>query len=146
MVLDLKSKRKFESIPRNVGGMRDFNRVAIDGVDPEIIEKAQSNFEGKAATALKKLEETSDFSGETKDVILELIGMLAIKSPERREHLAKPLAQIANLIMAMTFESEERWESQIYQIKQNTGNNVSDGATFDKMKDLKIYKFHHKNE
>ena len=136
MVLDLKSKRKFGSIPRNVGGMRDFNRVAIDGVDPEIIEKAQSNFEGKAATALKKLEETSDFSGETKDVILELIGMLAIKSPERREHLAKPLAQIANLIMAMTFESEERWESQIYQIKQNTGNNVSDGATFDKMKDL----------
>jgi len=55
--------------------MRDFNRVAIDGVDPEIVEKTQSAFEGKAATALKTLEETSDFSGETKNVILELIGI-----------------------------------------------------------------------
>lgn len=136
MVLDLKSKKKFESIPRNVGGMRDFNRVEIDGVDPEIIEKTQSDFEGKAATALKKLEETSDFSGETKDVILELIGMLAIKSPEMREHLAKPLVQIANHIMAMTFESKERWESQASQIKQDTGKNISDGTTFEEMKGL----------
>lgn len=136
LVLDLKSNNKFETIPRNVGGMRDFNRVEINGIDPEIIEKTQSDFESKAATALKKLEETSDFSGETKDVILELIGMLAIKSPEMREHLAKPQAQIANYIMAMTFESKERWESQVAQIKQDTGEDVSRGKTFDEMKAL----------
>lgn len=136
LVMDLKNNKKFESTPRNVGGMRDFNRVEINGIDPEIIEKAQSDFESKAATALKNLEETSDFSGETKDVILELIGMLAIKSPEMREHLAKPQAQIANLIMAMTFESKERWESQIAQIKQSTGENISRGTTFDEMKAL----------
>jgi hypothetical protein len=136
VVLDLKNKKKFEAIPRNVGGMRDFNRVEIDGLDPEIIEKTQSDFEGKAATALKKLEETSDFSGETKDVILELIGMLAIKSPEMREHLAKPQIQVANHIMAITFESKERWESQIAQIKQDTGEDISDGTTFEEMKGL----------
>ncbi|PTT24254.1 hypothetical protein DBR18_27960 [Pseudomonas sp. HMWF021] len=136
LVLDLKSNKKFESTPRNVGGMRDFNRVEINGIDPEIIEKTQSDFESKAATALKKLEETSDFSGETKDVILELIGMLAIKSPEMREHLAKPQAQIANHIMAMTFESKERWESQIAQIKQDTGEDISGGTTFEEMKAL----------
>lgn len=135
-VLDLKNKKKFETIPRNVGGMRDFNRVDIDGVDPEIIEKIQSDFEGNAATALRKLEETSDFSGETKDVILELIGMLAIKSPERREHFAQPQIQIANHTMAMIFESKERWESHVAQIKQNTGEDISDGTTFEKMKDL----------
>lgn len=136
LVLDLKSSKRFESTPRNVGGMRDFNRVEINGVDPEIIEKTQSDFEGKAATALRKLEETSDFSGETKDVILELIGMLAIKSPEMREHLAKPQVQIANHIMAMTFESKERWESQVAQIKQDTGKDISGGTTFEEMKGL----------
>ncbi|EEW07303.1 hypothetical protein VMB_14700 [Vibrio mimicus VM603] len=135
-VLDLKNKKKFETTPRNVGGMRDFNRVEIEGVDPEIVEKTQSDFEGKAATALKRLEETSDFSGETKDVILELIGMLAIKSPEMREHLAKPQIQIANHIMAMTFESKERWESQVAQIKQDTGEDIADGITFEEMKDM----------
>ena len=136
VVLDLKSNKQFEAIPRNVGGIRDFNRVEIDGVDPEIIEKTQSDFEGKAATALKNLEDISDFSGETKSVILELIGMLAIKSPEMRKHLAKPHIQIANQIMAMTFESKERWKSQIAQMKKDTGEDASGGKTFEEMKDL----------
>lgn len=136
LVFDLKSNKRFESTPRNVGGMRDFNRVEINGVDPEIIEKTQSEFESKAAMALKKLEETSDFSGETKDVILELIGMLAIKSPEMREHLAKPQAHIVNQIMAMTFESKERWNSQLAQIKKDTGEDISQGTNYEEMKAL----------
>lgn len=136
VVLDLKNKKKFEAIPRNVGGMRDFNHVEIDGVDPEIIEKAQSDFEGKVATALKKLEANSDFFGETKGVILELIGMLAIKSPEMRDHLAKPQIQIANQILAMTLESKDRWESQISQIKRDEGGVISVGTSYEKMKDL----------
>ncbi|MEJ5279813.1 DUF4238 domain-containing protein [Pseudomonas sp. MYb541] len=135
-VLDLKNKSKFETIPRNVGGMRDFNRVEIDGVDPEIIEKTQSNFEGEVASALKKLGESSDFSGKTKCTILELIGMLAIKSPEMRRHLSGPQVQIAHLMMAMTLESKERWESQVAQIKKSTGKDVSSGATFEEMKKL----------
>jgi len=135
-VLDLNNKKKFETIPRNVGGMRDFNRVDIDGLDPEIVEKTQSDFEGKAATALKNVEETSDFTGETKDIILELIAMLAIKSPEMRDHLAKPQVQIAKSIMAMTYESKERWESQINKIKEDTGEDISDGKTFEEMKKL----------
>lgn len=135
-VLDLKNKKTFVTVPRNVGGMRDFNRVEIDGVDPEIVEKKQSEFEGKAATALKKLEETLDFSGDTKDLILELIGMLAIKSPERREHLAKPQIEIAKMIMAMTLESKERWEDQIEQIKEESGEDISNGTTYEEMKDL----------
>ncbi|QLG95478.1 DUF4238 domain-containing protein [Pseudomonas yamanorum] len=135
-VLDLKNNSKFETVPRNVGGMRDFNRVEIDGVDPEIIEKTQSAFEAEVATALKKLGESFDFSGKTKYTILELIGMLAIKSPEMRKHLSGPQVQIANMMMAMTLESKERWESQVDQIKKSTGKDVSSGATFEEMKDL----------
>jgi hypothetical protein len=58
-VIDLKELKKFETIPRNVGGMRDFNRVEIDGIDPEIIEKQQSEFESKVAHALKNIAETN---------------------------------------------------------------------------------------
>ena len=110
-VIDLKGKKEFETTPRNVGGMRDFNRVEIEGIDPEVVEKAQSDFEGKVATAIKKVGETFQFSGENKSLILDLIGMLAIKSPEMREHLAKPQIDIAKKILAMGLESKERWES-----------------------------------
>lgn len=68
IVFDLREKKSFETIPRNVGGMRDFNRVNVEGVDQNHIEKALADFEGKAATALKKLEETSDFVGEVRDI------------------------------------------------------------------------------
>jgi hypothetical protein len=135
-VIDLKERKKFETIPRNVGGMRDFNRVEIEGVDPEVIEKQQSQFEGKAARALKDLVDTLDFTGETKDLILELIGMLAIKSPEMREHLSKPLIQIAKMTMAMTLETKERWESQIEQIKADTGEDISNGNSYEEMKEF----------
>lgn len=135
-VIDLKGKKKFETIPRNVGGMRDFNRVEIEGVDPEIIEKNQSVFEGKVATALKKLEETHDFSGETKNLILELIGMLAIKSPEMRENLSKPLIQLAKMTTAMTMQTKERWQSQVDQAKADTGEDISNGKTYEEMKEF----------
>jgi thymidine phosphorylase len=77
-----------------------------------------------------------DFSGETKDLILELIGMLAIKSPEMREHLSKPLIQIAKMTMAMTMETKERWESQIAQVKADTGEDISNGKTYEEMKEF----------
>lgn len=135
-VIDLKNKKEFETIPRNVGGIRDFNRVEIKGVDPEIVEKKQSEFEGKAATALKKLGETLDFSGENKDLILELIGMLAIKSPEMREHLSKPQIDIAKHMMSMSLETKERWESQVKQMKDDTGEDISEGVTYEEMKEF----------
>lgn len=135
-VIDLKEKKKFETIPRNVGGMRDFNRIEIEGIDPEIIEKTQAEFEGKAATALKRLEETFDFSGETKNFIIELIAMLAIKSPERRKHLSQPLIEIAKVMMAMNLATKERWESQIEQIKADTGEDISNGKTYEEMKEF----------
>ncbi len=46
-VIDLKEKKRFEIIPRNVGGMRDFNRVEIEGVDPEVVEKNNQNSKAK---------------------------------------------------------------------------------------------------
>ncbi len=73
--IDLREKKHFETIPRNVGGMRDFNRIDVDGVDQNILENSLAEFEGAAASALRKLEETAVFEGETKDLILNLIAI-----------------------------------------------------------------------
>jgi hypothetical protein len=135
-VIDLKEKKKFETIPRNVGGMRDFNRVEIEGVDPEIIEKSQSKFEGKASTALTNLDNTLDFSGETKNVILELIGMLAIKSPEMRKNLAKPKIETAKMMLAMSLQNEEIWDRHYEQFKADTGNDFSTGSSYEEIKEF----------
>lgn len=118
-VFDLKEKKFFETIPRNVGGIRDFNRVDIEGIDQNHVEQSLADFEGKAATALKKLEDTKDFSGEVKNLILNLIALIAVRSPERREHMRTFEAQIAEQMMSLTLASKERWASQISQLKED---------------------------
>lgn len=115
-VIDVKGKKSFETTPRNVGGVRDFNRVEIEGVDPNHLESELSKFEGIAATALKRLKDTLDFSGETKDIILNLIALIAVRSPERREHMRQFEAQIAERIMGMTLDSKEMWEGQVNKL------------------------------
>jgi len=38
-VIDAVTRKKFESNPRNVGGVRDFNRIEADGVEPDVLER-----------------------------------------------------------------------------------------------------------
>lgn len=118
-VFDLKEKKFFETAPRNVGGIRDFNRVDIEGVDQNHVEQSLADFEGKAASALKKLEDTKNFSGEVKNLILNLIALIAVRSPERREHMRKFEAEVVEQMMGLTLASKERWEAQILQLKEN---------------------------
>ena len=116
-VIDFREKKTFETIPRNVGGIRDFNRIDVEGVDPNMLERQISEFESDAARALKNLNETRDFSGNIKEIILNLIALIAIRSPERREHLRSFHADIAERMTSLSFESKERWESRVKQIK-----------------------------
>ncbi len=133
-VIDAKGKKSFETTPRNVGGVRDFNRVEIEGVDPNYLESELSKFEGQAATALKKLRETLDFSGEIKDILLNLIALIAVRSPERREHMRKFQAQIAERVMGMTLDSKERWESQTSKL-ENDGD-LTNRVSFEDAKEF----------
>ncbi len=121
-VIDVKEKKSFETIPRNVGGIRDFNRVDIEGIDPSVVESALSQFEDQAATALKKLNENYDFSGETQDLILNLIALIAARSPERREYKQQFEAQIIEHVMGAIHDSKESWESQNEKLREKDSN------------------------
>ncbi len=139
-VFDLEERKHFETKPRNVGGLRDFNRIDVEGVDPNILEKSLSKFEGEAATALNKLRNGAKFEGEVKVLILNLLALLAVRSPQMREHLRKSQAQIAERIMDLTLASKEHWESQIRQMKES-GVHVNDNLTYEDVK-----KFHESKE
>ena len=117
-VIDLKEERKFETTPRNVGGLRDFNRIEIEGVDQNQVENDLSKFEGKVASALKKLNNTGDFSGDTKVAIIKLIALLAIRSPEQRESMRKSEAEVAEKLMGLSLSSKKLWASQVEKLSQ----------------------------
>lgn len=134
-VVDFKEKKLFETIPRNVGGIRDFNRIEVDGTNPNTIEQSLARFEGKIASALQKLEQDLSFEGDTKDLILFLIALIAVRSPEMREHWRNFQAKISERIMDLSLATKERWESLIKQMNEN-GKEVIENVTYEDMKKL----------
>lgn len=132
-VIDLQQKKQFETIPRNVGGLRDFNRIEAPDIDPNSLEQDLAKFESSAVTALRKIENGAKLEGEVRDLILNLIALLAIRSPERREHWRKFQAQIVERVMDLTLASKERWESQMRQMKE-AGTAVDESVTYEDVK------------
>lgn len=132
-VFDVKQKKYFTTVPRNVGAIRDFNRINADGVDPDVLEHSLSSFETKAATALKKLRDGATFDGDTKVVILNLVALLAIRSPQMRERWRKFQAQIAERIMDLTLSSKEMWNSQTRKMRED-GVRLNDDVTYEGVK------------
>lgn len=142
IVVELSQKKHFETKPRNVGGIRDFNRINAEGVDQNILEKSLADFESQAATSLKALVEGADFAGQEKEAIITLIGLSAVRSPQMRENMREFQAQIAERILDIALASKERWESQIGQMRES-GENVSESVTYEDVKrfhDSKAYK------
>lgn len=132
-VINVADGTHFETKPRNVGGIRDFNRIDAEGVDQNILEKSLADFEGEAATAIKALVEGEDFSGERREIVLYLIGLLAIRSPHRREQMRTFQAQIIERVMDLSLDSKERWDFQIEGLRMS-GGKVLDNVTYEDVK------------
>ncbi len=85
-VVDSKLKRAFVTSPLNVAAERDFNRIEIDGEDPNLIESSCAEFEAKLAPALVRMDDRGDFpDDDDRASILELVAILAVRNPGRRE-------------------------------------------------------------
>lgn len=132
-VIDFKKKTQFETKPRNVGGIRDFNRINIDGVDQNTVETSLSEFEGRVATAIKRVDETPIFNGTDKDHILNLIALLSIRSPEMRENFRQFQVQVLEMIMDLSLETKERWESQMEKMKAD-GQKLEPSISYEEIK------------
>lgn len=131
-VFDLRRNSRFETTTRNVGGRRDFNRVEIEGASPDAFESSLSEFEGELAAALKGLAEDPVFEGDKKDYVLNLVALMAVRSPQMREHFRKFIASVAEQMMDMSLATEERWNSLREQMQQD-GHEVGD-LSYDEIK------------
>lgn len=92
-------------------------------------------FEGKAATSITNIHKTLEFSGEKKEHILNLIALLAVRSPEHRENTNQLFAQIVEQFMDLSLTTKERWESQINQMRAD-GYDIDDDISYEDMKEF----------
>lgn len=111
-VASIAGKNYFETNPRNVGGVRDFNRIEIAGFKPDALEGMLANFEGQVATALRNVAQARKFDGDDRVLILNLVALLAVRSPQMREHWRQMEEQMMKKMLGLSLASKDRWEAQ----------------------------------
>lgn len=132
-VTDLAKGRTYPTNIRNVCGERDFMRIEIEGHEPDKIEKEMSNFEAKCIEAIRRVAETAKFEDEDANLTLNLMALLAVRSPEMRENIRDVHERVAKRMLDLTLETEERWEGQMAQMRAQ-GGFVSDHLTYEDIK------------
>src|SRR6201999_3770680 len=78
--------KMFVSATDNVAQSRDFNRITVEGHNPDALENAMSKFESEVAPALDRTNVAGTFVDDNdRALVLNLIGLLALRNPRWRE-------------------------------------------------------------
>ena len=112
VAVELESGKLFKPRLRRIASETDFNKIERDGEDPYAIERALSVVEGEIAPALEEVIAARGFpSDEHRNLVLNLMAMLAARNPRVRSSLGKFLGEIGEKMTSMMLHSRERWES-----------------------------------
>lgn len=110
---DSETKKSFTTLVRNVGSRRHFNRIEVDGIDPNALEDAFAEMESEISVHLKEVVEARSFpSDEHFTSIMNLMAHLSVRNPRLRKNMEVFHRDIVQRIMHLTLDSKERWESQ----------------------------------
>lgn len=121
VVHDFQTKRTYETNTRNICAERDFMRFEAEGREPDWLEVEFGKLELAAVEAIRDVAKSGIFGGTNKNLILNLMALLSVRSPEQRENMREAHAQVAERVVGLLLEDKERWEAQIKEMEEATG-------------------------
>ena len=133
-VFDVSNGTRFRTSPKNVAAERDFNRVNLENVSADCIEKAWSPFEGRAVKAIRNVIRTEQFPDqENYNDILNLLCLIAVRNPRLRRSYNRFLSQVYQKIAGVLASDKEIYE---YHLKkaQESGDVARRDVSFEEMK------------
>ena len=134
VVHDFQEKKTYETNTRNVCAQRDFMRFEVKGRKPDWLEEEFGKLESAAVAAIREVVKSAVFDGGNKNCILNLMALLAVRSPEQRETMRGFQARVAQRLMDLVLEKKERWESQVKEMEKTTGK--PSFVTYEEAKDF----------
>jgi hypothetical protein len=129
--------KTFTSNILNIAVKHDFNRVEIEGSAPDTFEQTMAKFEGELAPALNRILEAGNLkSGEDRAILLNFIGLIAIRNPRHRETFRDFNEQIATRVMELVTDTKERWEGQMKRARAAGALKETNKVTYEEMRDF----------
>jgi hypothetical protein len=133
-VYDLRDKRVFATHPKNVASRRDFNRIDVDGHPSDALEQALATFESRAAGALKRVRQEHRLpDGEDFAVLMNLIGLMAVRNPHHRHAMDDFHADIARKTMRLVLATKDRWNGTVRRMKAD-GIEIDESISYEDLK------------
>ena len=113
-VMEVESGKCFSTSPNNVGVARDFNRIDVDAQRIDALEYALASFEGEAVDVIRKVLVNRRFPDPTEfNVILNLIGLIAVRNPRGRDTFNEAREQIMHIVADNLVSERRIFESYV---------------------------------
>lgn len=136
-VIDAIAQKAFQATPRSVAWARDFNRIDVDKLPPNMIESGLSNFEGRVDRALERICIQRGFSNtDDRILVFNLIALLAMRNPRMRESWRQSQENVAKVIMDLTVSTKERYESSLASAKKAGVLSSGDDVTYEQAREF----------
>lgn len=113
-VKDVVSGESFRTSPKNVAHIRDFNRVDIEGQAIDALESALSSFETTAIDSIRRILLSIEFPDSNDcNVILNFLGLIAIRNPRARDSFNRAREQGLHLLGELLVSDRRTFEHHI---------------------------------
>lgn len=118
-VSDLVSNSVFRTKPRNVGAKRDFNRIDVDGQDPDALEKAFGEFEGRVIPVIREIQASGDLPTDDEfSYVLNLMALLVVRNPRSRKKMNDARNRTVRVIGDLLASDQRLYEHHIQKAKE----------------------------
>lgn len=120
---------------RDVACQNYFNRIEMDGMDPDALEKAMSEFETKLADTLARINEARSLENdEDRAYLITLIGLTALRNPEMRRNIRKIHEVAGRRNIAARLQSQEIYDASVQEAKRQRAIPENYNVTYEEMK------------
>jgi hypothetical protein len=134
-VFDRETGKSFRANVKDVACQNYFNRIEINGMDPDELEKAMSQFETKLADALARINEARSLENvDDRAHLLTLIGLTALRNPEIRENIRRIHEDIGRMNIAARLTSQETYDASVQEAKRQGALSTDYDVTYEEMK------------
>jgi hypothetical protein len=137
-VIDSGNQSSYVAAIKDIAQERDFNRIDIEGYDPNFIEKELSKIESGIAAALKNIVAGGPFIKDTRDYLIILIALMAIRTPRRREHFSSFHSEVMYKVLDVSLATKERWESSQSRYPEDKRVTYEEAKEFCRKQEFKL--------
>jgi hypothetical protein len=115
IVFDRQTKEPYRSKPHGVAAQRDFNRIEIEGMEANAVEKLMAEFEGETAPHLNNVIEKKSLADEKdRAAIVNLMAAMTIRNPKRRKEMGSVMDRATRFLLG----KKERYDEYAAEMRR----------------------------